>query len=68
MMYWFGFRQLPDGNVIARGPYRDADIALKEREKAKAKDIEVSCWFVAENEKEAEERARFFLPSRQANP
>ncbi|WP_166256317.1 hypothetical protein [Marinobacter salicampi] len=61
MNYWFGFKALPDGAARARGPFPDADTANRERTKEKRGDAEVSPWFVAESEDEAEQKAKWHL-------
>ena len=64
MYYWFGFRQLPDGNTIACGPYSSADEANKERNRAKASDADVSQWLVADTVEKAQQRAAYFLENK----
>jgi hypothetical protein len=57
--YWFGFK-VKGGSAIACGPYKQDEIN-KERNRAKAPDAEISTWFIADSEEEAQERAAFFL-------
>ena len=61
--YWFGFRQTiprPPGKWVICGPYSSHEEAMKERERSKAWDAEVTLVFIADNEKEAQERIKFF--------
>ena len=58
--YWFGFK-LKRGTAVAMGPY-DREQVNAERSRAKAPDADVSQWFIADTEEEAQKRAEFFLP------
>ncbi|PAV70850.1 hypothetical protein WR25_22880 [Diploscapter pachys] len=49
--YWFGFK-VKGGSPIPIGPFSYSQVNL-EREKAKARDAEVSVWFVADTKEEA---------------
>jgi hypothetical protein len=53
--YWFGFRVKDGGSTVPLGPYT-YEKALKERERMKAPDAEVSTWVVADSREEALER------------
>lgn len=57
--YWFGFK-VKDGKAIPIGPFSYSEVNL-ERERAKARDAEVSPWFVADTAEEATEKAKFHL-------
>ena len=57
--YWFGFRQIfpePPGQWIVCGPYSSYEEAMKEREKSKAWDCEVTAVFSANDEREAQKK------------
>lgn len=62
--YWFAFK-LKDGSPTPMGPY-SADQVNTERERAKAPGADVSQWFIADTEKEAQEMADFWLPRYQS--
>ena len=53
--YWFGFRVKDGGSIVLQGPYT-YDKAMKERERLKAPDAEVSAWVVADSREEAREK------------
>lgn len=57
--YWFGFK-VKGGSPIPIGPFSYSQVNL-EREKAKARDAEVSVWFVADTKEEAVKKAKFHL-------
>lgn len=62
--YWFGFRQIipqPPGKWVICGPYSSYEKAMKEREQEnKAQDAEVTEVFIANDEKEAKKRLKYF--------
>lgn len=58
--FWFGFK-LKKGMAIAQGPYSREQVNI-ERARAKAPDADVSQWFIADNQDEAQKKAEFFLP------
>lgn len=61
MGYWFGYKALPDGAAVADGPYDNAEKASYARESRKASDMDVSPWFSAEDQAEADQIARWHL-------
>ncbi|GAB6075124.1 hypothetical protein [Desulfurobacterium crinifex] len=61
--YWFGFRQThppPPGEWVPCGPYSSYEEAMRERNKAKAWDSQVTAVFTASNKEEAKEKLKFF--------
>lgn len=61
MPYWFGSRALPDGSSTVSGPFPDVDTTNRERRKAKRGDVDVSTWFVADDEAHALKKAQWQL-------
>lgn len=61
--HWFAFKQ-KNGSPIPMGPYSSDQVNI-ERERAKRPDADVSQWFIADTEQEAQEKADFWLPRSQ---
>lgn len=61
MSFWFGYKALPDGRAVAEGPYDDVSEAKNAREKTKQTDMEVSPWFSAADQVEADQIAKWHL-------
>jgi hypothetical protein len=59
--YWFGLKQ-KGGRAIAIGPHKTHEAVSEARQKAKAPDMDVSIWFVADTDAEAQEKAVLHLP------
>lgn len=57
--YWFGFKQ-KGGAAVPCGPFTSEQVN-RERQLAKAKDADVSIWFVADNYDDAQEKADFHM-------
>lgn len=53
--YWFGFRVKDGGSTVLIGPYT-YEKTMKERERMKTPDAEVSVWVVADSREEAQEK------------
>ena len=58
--YWFAFKQ-HGGSAISCGPYSTYEEVNSEREKAKARDCDVSIWFVAADKTAADAKAQQYL-------
>lgn len=61
MSFWFGIKAIPDGTPVASGPYQSVELANAERRKMKGIHTEISTWFAAENEKQADAKAKWQL-------
>jgi hypothetical protein len=58
--HWFTLR-VKGGSLLARGPF-EYEECKRQREKAKAPDLEVSAPILADTEQEALARAHLFMP------
>lgn len=58
-MYWFGFKQ-KGGAAIPCGPFTEREVNI-ERQRAKAKDADVSVWFIADNSDDAQVKADYHM-------
>lgn len=61
MSIWFGYMAVPDGAVVADGPFEGVEAAKKARTHRKAVDIAVSPWFAASDKDEATQIAKWHL-------
>lgn len=59
MSVWFGLKAVPGGAPKACGPYQSVELANADRRKLKGTHTEVSPWFVAENQDQADARAKW---------
>lgn len=59
MSFWFGLKAVPDGMPVACGPYQTVEQANAARIKMRGTHTDVSPWFAAENEEQAEDKARW---------
>ncbi|MBH0074016.1 hypothetical protein I6F48_00360 [Pseudoalteromonas sp. SWYJ118] len=61
LKYWIGIKAKPDGMSFAIGPYNSADEANLARNNEKANDLDVSVWFTAEKQEDADKIAKWHL-------
>jgi len=59
MSFWFGLKAVPDGKPVACGPYETVEQANADRIKMRGAHTDVSPWYAAENEEEADAKAKW---------
>lgn len=59
MSVWFGLKAVPGGTPVSSGPYQSVELANADRRKLKGTHTEVTPWFFAENQDQADAIAKW---------